>query len=199
VLKEVDGRARLRFPDKKMRLRILTWFIVPISVGLLGETTVPKKVHQDSFFVVGIEARTTNSKEMTGAGEIPKQWQKFFQDGIAEKIPSKIDGTIYAVYTDYASDRTGEYSFVIGVKVPPNAETPSGLVLRKIPAGDYAVVTSNKGLASRVVPGAWQQIWALEDKAQLGGARAYRADYEVYDQRATDPQNSQVDVYVGLK
>jgi predicted transcriptional regulator YdeE len=160
---------------------------------------VTKKVHQDGFFVVGIEARTTNAKESTGAGEIPKQWQKFFQDSIAGKIRSKIDGTIYAVYTDYASDRTGEYSFVIGVKVPPNIETPTGLVLKKIPAGDYAVIISDKGPASKVIPGAWQQIWALEDRAQLGGARAYRADYEVYDQRAADPQNSQVDVYVGLK
>jgi predicted transcriptional regulator YdeE len=182
-----------------MRLRILTWIIVLISASLVGEATVPKRIHQDSFLVVVIEVRTANPKESTGAGEIPKQWQKFFQDGIADRVPNKIDGTIYAVYTDYASDRNGEYSFVIGVKVPPNTETPAGLVHKKIPAGDYAVSTSDKGPANKIVPGAWQRIWALEDKAQLGGARAYRADFEVYDQRAADPQNSQVDIYVGLK
>jgi predicted transcriptional regulator YdeE len=51
----------------------------------------------------------------------------------------------------------------------------------------------------KVVPAAWLQIWSQEDKHQLGGQRAYRADFEVYDKRAADPQNSQVDVYVGIK
>jgi predicted transcriptional regulator YdeE len=33
----------------------------------------------------------------------------------------------------------------------------------------------------------------------LGGTRAFLTDYEVYDQRAADPQNSQIDVYIGLR
>ena len=175
------------------------WTAFLISTYLLGETTMPKKVHQDGFSVVGIQARTTNAKEATGAGEIPKLWQRFFQDGIQHKIPNKVDGTIYAVYTDYASDRNGEYSFVIGVKVEANAKPPAGLVLKKIPAGEYAIVTTDNGPVSKVVPAAWQQIWPQEDKDQLGGRRAYKADFEVYDQRAADPQNSQVDIYVGVK
>jgi len=181
-----------------MPLRIIVWFLVLTSPSLVGET-LPKKIHQRGFSVVGVAVRTTNAKEMSGEGVIPKQWQKFFQDGIQQKIPDKVDGTIYAVYTDYASDRNGEYSFVIGVKVNPNATVPAGMALRKIPAGDYAVLTSDKGPVSKVVPAAWQQIWSLEDKHQLGGPRAYRADFEVYDQRAADPRNSQVDVYVGVK
>jgi len=160
---------------------------------------MPKTVHQDGFFVVGIEVRTTNAKEMTGEGVIPKQWQKFFQDGIQQKMPDKVDGAIYAVYTDYASDRNGEYSFVIGVKVNPSATVPAGMVLKKIPSGEYAVITSDQGPVGKVVPAAWQQIWSLEDNHQLGGTRAYRADFEVYDKRAADPQSSQVDVYVGVK
>ena len=160
---------------------------------------MPKKVHQEGFQIVGIEVRTTNAKEMSGAGAIPGQWQKFFQDGIQQKIPGKVDDTIYAVYTDYASDRNGEYSFVIGMKVNPGATVPAGLVLKKIPSGEYAVITTEKGPVGKVVPAAWLQIWSLEDKHQLGGTRAYRADFEVYDQRAADPQNSQVEVYVGVK
>ncbi|MFY9559416.1 MAG: GyrI-like domain-containing protein [Terriglobales bacterium] len=182
-----------------MRHHILTWFAVLISATTLGEATMPKKVHQNGFPVVGIEVRTTNAKEASGEGVIPKQWQRFFQDGIQQKIPDKVDGTIYALYTDYASDRNGEYSFVIGVKVNPKAKVPAGMILRKIPAGEYAVITSDKGPVGKVVTADWQQIWSLEDKHQLGGPRAYRADFEVYDQRAADPQSSQVDVYVGVK
>ena len=132
-------------------------------------------------------------------GEIPALWQKFFQDGVAGKIPSKNGRTIYAVYTDYASDRNGEYSFVIGMKVQPGSRPPAGMVLKEIPASDYAQATTDLGPVSKVVPEAWARLWLLEKKAQLGGKRAYRADFEVYDERATDPQNSEVDLFVGLK
>jgi len=160
---------------------------------------MPKKVHQDGFSVVGIEVRTTNAKEMSGEGAIPKQWQKFVQDGIQQKIPGKTDGTIYAVYSDYASDRNGEYSFLIGLRVNSGATVPAGMVLKNMPSGEYAVITSDKGPVAKVVPAAWQQIWSLDDKAQLGAGRAYRADFEVYDERSADPQSSQVDIYVGVK
>src|SRR5262249_28481209 len=156
-------------------------------------------VHKEGFAVVGIEVRTTNAKEISGAGDIPKQWQKFFQDRIQQKISAAVDRTIYAVYSDYASDRNGEYSFVIGARVSPNTKPPEGMVLKQIPAGDYAVVTSDKGPVSKVVPAVWQKIYSLEDQHRLGGPRAYRTDFEVYDQRAADPQNSRVDVYVGVK
>jgi len=177
----------------------MTVLVVLTSLTILGEITMPKRVRQEDFSVVGIEVRTTNAKQAGAAGEIPKQWQKFFQDGIQQKIPGKVDGTIYAVYSDYASDRNGEYSFVIGAKVSPDAKAPAGMVLKKIPAGEYVVVTSERGPVSKVVPAVWQRIYSLEDQHQLGGLRGYRADFEVYDQRAADPQNSQVDVYIGLK
>ena len=158
---------------------------------------MPKKVHEEGFSIIGIEARTSNGLEMKGEGVIAKQWQKFFQDGVQQKVTNKADSSLCAVYTDYASDRNGEFSFVIGVRVNADATVPPGMVLKKLPAGNYAVITSEKGPVGKVVAAAWQQVWALEDKAQL--ARAYKADFEVYDSRATDPQNSQVDLYVGLK
>jgi len=58
--------------------------------------------------VIGIEARTTNAKESTADGVIPRQWQNFFQQGILAKIPNKIGSNIYALYADYASDRNDE-------------------------------------------------------------------------------------------
>jgi predicted transcriptional regulator YdeE len=181
-----------------MRLRFAVATILLLSAAILGEVSAPRKVHETQFFVVGIEARTTNAKETTGNGVIPKQWQKFFQDRVAERIPNRADENFYAVYTDYASDRNGEYSFVIGVKVRDQSSVPAGMVLKTIPGGDYAVITSDKGPVAKVVPAAWQEIYRLEDNGGLGGKRAYKADYELYDQRATNPQASQVDIHVGL-
>jgi len=104
-----------------------------------------------------------------------------------------------ALYTDYASDRNGDYTFFIGAKVSDTSAIPAAMVAKRVPAGKFAVVTSAQGAVQNVVPKAWQQIWSLEDKSELGGARSYNADFEVYDQRSRDPQDSQVDVYVGIQ
>jgi len=149
------------------------------------------------FLVIGIEARTTNAREATAAGIIPQQWQKFFQEGIQSKIPDKVGSNIYAVYFDYASDHNGEYTYLIGAMVKDGTAPPAGMVAKRIPAGQYAVLTTDKGPLPQVVPGTWQKIFKLEDDRNL--KRAYQADFEIFDQRAQDPQNAELDIYVGVK
>jgi predicted transcriptional regulator YdeE len=182
-----------------MRTAFVILTLVSFSLILIaGEASIPK-VHRDAFSVVGIQVRTSNAKEASGDGVIGKQWQKFFQDGVLEKIPNKLDANIYAVYSDYASDHNGEYSLTIGAKVADGSPVPTGLVVRKVPAGNYAVVTSDKGPVAKVVTAAWQRVWDLEQKKELGGTRAYKADFELYDQRAANPEDAQADIYLGLK
>ena len=158
----------------------------------------PKVVQQASSIVVGISARTSNAKEMTADGIIGKQWGRFMQEGLLGKIPHKADTNIVAVYTDYASDNHGAYTYLLGARVTSDADVPAGMVAKKIPAGRYAVFTSERGPAPKVVPEVWQRINSLP-KPMAGGDRAYGADFEVYDERAADPQHMQVDVYVGMK
>lgn len=165
---------------------------------LKGEAMNPKVVSQDGFTVIGIAARTSNAKEMTPGGAIGKQWMRFFQEGAFGKIPNKADTCIVAVYTDYASDHNGEYTYVLGARVTSEAEVPEGMVAKNIPGGKFAVFASDKGPAPQVVPATWMKINSLPQNA-VGGDRLYRADYEIYDERARDPQNLQVDVYVGIK
>jgi len=159
----------------------------------------PKIVEQTEFWVVGIQARTTNAKEMSGQGVIPQMWGRFFKESIPDRIPNKVDSTIYAVYSGYASDRNGEYDFMIGAKVNAVTGVPAGMAARNVLAGRYEVIPSASGPMEQVVPAVWRQVWEMEDKHTLGGARAYQTDFEVYDQRSQDPKNSQVDVYIGLK
>ena len=165
----------------------------------LAQSSTTKIVHADEFSIVGIEARTSGEQEMYGDGQIAGLWQKFFQEHILEKIPNKADNNIFAVYTDYSRDRMGAYTVVIGAKVKDKTQAPAGMVRKTIPAGQYAVLTSEKGAADSVIPAAWQRVWALEDKDNLGGKRAYKSDYEVYAPGATDPQNTQADLYIGLR
>jgi predicted transcriptional regulator YdeE len=158
----------------------------------------PRIVEQSGFTVVGIAVRTTNAQEMSGKGVIGQQWARFMKDDLLSKIPDKVDSNILAVYTDYESDANGAYTFLLGAKVSSAESVPPGMVAKKIPAGRYAVFTSEKGPVNKVVPEAWSHIWALP-KSAPGGKRAYRADFELYDGRAADSQHAQVDVYVGIK
>jgi len=163
-----------------------------------GEAMNPKVIEQEGFTVIGIAVRTSNAKEMTAEGVIGKQWARIFQDDLIAKIPNKADQNIVAVYTDYASDHNGEYTFLLGARVTSGADVPAGMVAKKIPAGKFAVFTTDQGPATRVVPATWIKINSLPRSAP-GGDRVYAADYEIYDQRAVDPKNSQVDIFVGTK
>src|SRR5579885_1731659 len=182
-----------------MRLAILAalcMFFTMIAEAGDGDMN-PKIVKQDGFTVIGIAARTSNANEMTAEGIIGKQWGRLFQEGILEKIPNRADSSIIAVYTDYASDHNGEYTYILGARVTSDANVPAGMVAKKIPGGKFAVFTSEKGPAPQVVPALWMKINSLPVGA-VGADRVYKADYEIYDERARDPQNLQVDVYLGI-
>ncbi len=163
-----------------------------------GQQLEPRVVQQDGFSVVGVSARTSNAKEMTPQGVIGTMWGRLMQEGILEKIPNKADHDVIAVYTDYASDHDGEYTYILGARVTSGADVPAGMIAKKIPAGRYAVFTSEKGQPSKVVPELWTKINSLP-RGATGTDRVYHADFEVYDERARDPQNMQMDVYVGIR
>ena len=179
-------------------LLLISLVLTLAGSGLKDASMNPKVVKQDGFTVIGISARTSNTKEMTAQGVIGPMWGRLFQEHVLEKIPNKADSKIVAVYTDYASDHNGEYTYVLGARVTSDAVVPAGMVAKKIPAGKYAVFTSEEGPAQQVVPALWMKINSLPQGA-VGTDRVYRADFEIYDERATDPQNLQVDVYVGIK
>jgi len=158
----------------------------------------PKLITENGFTVVGIEARTSFTKESSADGVIGKQWGRFMTEGLLNKIPNKADSNMIAVYTEYDGDYKGGYTFLIGARVNSDSNIPQGMISRKIPAGRYAVFTTDKGPVEQVVPSAWKDIWAIP-KSSAGGDRAYKADYELYDQRASDPKNAQVEIHIGIK
>lgn len=159
-----------------------------------------KIITQQSFSVIGIEARTNNAAEMSASGIIPKQWEKFMTNNLMEKIPHKTEGVILAAYTDYESNKDGEYTFFIGAKVTAINSIPEGMVAKTIPEEKYLVLTSHTGPVWEVVQSLWKKIWTLPT-AEVGGEsnRAYGFDYEVYDGRVQDPNAGQVDVYLSIK
>jgi predicted transcriptional regulator YdeE len=160
--------------------------------------TNPRAVHQEEFTVMGISVRTSNAEQATPTAPIGKQWERLFKEGVLAAIPNKADANIVAVYSDYASDKDGEYDYLLGARVTKVENVPEGLTVKNVPAGRYAVFTSERGPVQKVVVAMWQRVWATP-KSALGGDRAYKADYEVYDQRAQNPADSVVDLYVSVR
>jgi predicted transcriptional regulator YdeE len=147
----------------------------------------------DEFPVIGIAARTSNAQETTKDAAIPRQWDRLMKEGLLARIPNKNGQAVVALYTDYESDKDGAYTFILGARVSAAATIPEGMVARTVPAGRYAVFTSDRGPVARVVYETWKRIWA----APL--VRAYRTDFELYDERAADPGDSRMSVYVGVR
>lgn len=150
-----------------------------------------------SFQIIGITTRTSNADEMSGAGKIGDLWKRFYAEGIAEQIPSKMEPSMFAVYHSYESDKTGVYSITLGCKVETGTNPPAGMNVVKIPSQKYAQFTTTKGQMPQVVIETWQNIWQQEDHLKL--KRQYSYDFEVYDQRSADPRSAEVDIYTALK
>ena len=150
--------------------------------------------------LLGILCRTNNTAEMNiSSAKIAPTIQKYFRQAVGEEIPNrKNPGTTYCVYTDYESDFTGDYTYFIGEEVKFVGDSMEGFSSIIIPAQNYAKFTSKPGIMPEVCIDMWQNIWKLKS-GELGGKRAYLADFEVYDKRALDPSKTVLDIYVGVK
>ncbi len=151
---------------------------------------------QDSFFVIGIDDRTTNKAEFEGKGIIPGLWQKFMSESVLSAIPNKIDNDIIVCYYDYESDNTGEYSYLIGARVSTLEEIPEGMSGLCVPPVCYAVFTTDQGNLIQENIKTWQHIWKLEENGTL--TRSYYIDYEVWDDRSHDQNNGQIEIHIGI-
>jgi predicted transcriptional regulator YdeE len=164
----------------------------------MNESADLVKVRMESFLVVGTEARTTNNREMSGQGAIGALWGRLAKEALLERIPSRVDDRIIALYSDYQNGKDGEYSYLLGAKVRPGTHVPDGMASRQVGAGEYALFTGKGRPAAEMVIGIWKEIWLLEAAKKI--ERAYKTDFEVYyDGLGAKPPNTRVDVYVGLR
>ena len=149
------------------------------------------------FKVVGLRTRTNNNAERDPlTAKIGPLIQKYMQ--LVDTLSYlKNPEAIYSVYTDYESDFTGEYTYLIGQKVNALEEISGELTTLTIPSQEYIKFTNGPGAMPNVCVDIWQKVWKMPDQ-ELGGERAYRADFEVYKDMK-DPQNQIVSVYVGVE
>jgi predicted transcriptional regulator YdeE len=185
--------------------RAASLFTIAVSLGLTAigsharaQSPATLKVEeQPSFAVIGVSVRTSGQKEAGGSGEIPALWTRALQDGTFGRIPNRTDDKMLAIYTDYASDQKGAYTYLLGARVSSAEKVPEGMVAVTIPAARYAVIESDQGALPDIMPKVWQHIAAMSAR-DLGGDRSFKTDYEVFP-AGFDWQNTQVELRVGLK
>lgn len=155
---------------------------------------------QPEIKLIGLTARTNNQNEMNpSTAKIGGLVGQFFGGNMAAKIANRAKpGVTLSVYTNYDSNELGDYTYFIGEEVNSFDEVPAGFETLTIPASKYQKFTTEAGKMPDVVIDAWMKIWKMSSE-DLGGSRTYVADFEIYDQRAADPMNASLDVFIGIK
>lgn len=156
-------------------------------------------VNKAEIKLIGLTVRTNNKNEMNPqTAKIGELAGRFWSQNIANQLLNrKNPGVTFSVYTEYDSNEHGDYTYFIGEEVNSFENMQSGLQQLTIPATHYQCFTTSSGKMPEVVIHAWQQIWNMSHE-ELGGKRAYVADFEIYDERAMDPANASADIYIGI-
>ena len=148
------------------------------------------KIEKTEFKLIGLKLdhKTTNEGGQSSI-DCGNLWQKFEKENFADRIPDKLSDEIYAVYFDYEGDYTKPYSYFIGCKVKIDAGTPQGMDSLIIPTGSFTKVIA-KGKMPDCVANSWKDIWSSKTE------RAYKYDFEIYDERSKDWSNAEVEIFV---
>lgn len=148
-------------------------------------------MYTQKFHVIGISMRTTNEQGQSSQ-DIPALWNKFLSEAVAEKIPNKISQDIICIYTDYEKDHTKPYTAILGCLVDNLDSIPNEMIGKTIEKSSYVTYTAKGNLAEGIVYNEWMKIW----NANL--ERSFTSDFEIYGEKAQNPANAAVDIYIAV-
>jgi len=114
-------------------------------------------------------------------------------ENMLQQIPNKVDNTIYCMYTEYEKDHTKPYTTLLGCKVENLENIPAGMIGKTVEGGNYIKQTVKGNLMQGVIATAWIKIW------NANFSRLYTADFEVYGEKAQNPENAEVDIFIAVK
>lgn len=150
-----------------------------------------KKTALPAFAIIGIAVRTTNENNQA-ATDIPALWSRFMSENIFAKIPNRISDDIYSVYTEYEKDFTKPYTTILGCKVLSLENIPNGMIGKAFAEETYIQFTAKGNLSQGVVYTEWEKIW------NSGIDRKYTADFEIYGEKAQNPETAEVPIFIAV-
>lgn len=146
----------------------------------------------NQFHLIGIAVRTTNEQNKA-ANDIPMLWDRFFKEDVLNQIPNKVCTAVYSLYTNYEGDHTMPYTTIIGCEVADLSVIPEGMVGQTFETDKYQKTTVKGDLTQGLIINEWEKIWSEN------WDRKYSADFEVYDEKASNPHDAEVSIYVAIK
>lgn len=114
----------------------------------------------------------TNNTTLEGVIEL---WQ--------EIAALQLSGDIYAVYSNYSSNHSGDYDLLIGTET---ADLPDSIALENCQYMEIPVESNSIDNVGK----AWQKIWSNSD---IEAKRTYQTDYEKYS------QDGSIRIYLSIK
>ncbi len=151
-----------------------------------------KKVNLKPRNITGIAIRTCNQNQQA-AGDIARLWEQFWSQDILNKIPDKVNNDIYCVYMEYESDFAHPYTTLIGCETWDPQNVPEGMKSMSIDGGEYIKQTVRGKLSEGIVVQEWMKIW------QSDLPRMYKTDFELYKAGAVNPDDAEINIFVGVK
>ena len=147
----------------------------------------------NGFKLIGISVRTTNQNNKVQE-DLGKLWGQFSSENINEEIPNKISNEILAIYTDYQSNDTEDYTTIIGVPVSTLTEIPNGMIGQEFQPENFKKFIA-KGEIPKAVDDTWINIWEQDKNLN----RKYTYDFELYGANCNKGTDSEVEIFVALK
>lgn len=144
---------------------------------------------QGKKWVIGVPIKTSNARFQE---EAPLLWQRFYSEGLAEKIPNRIDQNLIVVYTDYEGDYTQPFTYLMGCSVSNLNTIPQGMRGIEIAESPYAVFTAHGPFPEAMVQ-TWHAIWESHI------LRSYTTDFEVYPPDFDQQNTPEIKIYIALK
>jgi len=149
-----------------------------------------KIITRESLQIIGIKIKTSNQNAMQ---DIPQLWNRFYAEDI-KKIQNKLGEDVFAIYTEYEGNYTKPYSYILGCTVSSLDPIPDGMTGMTIPSAKYEIFIAKGKMPDKVVE-TWQHIW----QSEIDAKRVYKTDFEVYGEKYGNPENSEVEIYIGIK
>ncbi len=145
---------------------------------------------KEKKYVIGIPVRTSN-QDGRFLKDVPPLWEQFHREGLAEKIPGRLNHDLLAVYTDYEGDYTKPFTYIIGCEVKSLKHIPEGMIGIEVPPSEYAIFIAT-GEFPKSMMITWQNIW------HSGIKRSYTTDFEVYSSSFNPQNNPEVRIYIAI-
>lgn len=146
-----------------------------------------KVIELEEKLVSGIKVRTNNFSENIYE-VISGLWEKFYSETY-NKIENKVNGRSLGIYTEYENDEKGDYTMMTACEIS-SSDKNNDMIIKKIPAGKYAVFTI-RGDVRTEVGKFWEQLW----KMKLD--RTFICDYEEYCEGTME--DCLINIYIGIK